>query len=419
MGRSNRKAGKSTGGQYPREELARRIARKSVPDERTWRITAVRYAGNGSCPFDVKREGYGDDISSFPCTNFHASVRGFLVALRGEDNHDFVEMPDLLALCNADIEGLDLDTAESQQRVPMDKLTAFTRAGLDGVWLAATARHSNEDIEINALTVSFTTEDGEEQSFENLNDLASRGERATHSEWEDAIHAARALYAKYKELVESLMSLPGYGEAPVRVCSIWPLGSRSPASGPIPSELSLNPAFLVPYTHKKTGLGCAILAAANAISIDFIVMADDFVIVMKERLDAGNMNRMKSINNIFQEVQKRKFVPGWKNFRLEDVLDKNIRDLQDHHEERLNWVLEYRGLDPLLMTLVDSDGSNQHVVALVLDQHKRFLVLDSEEDRALPLEKESLSRCCGSAGPVTGIGEVMKLVERSKKSRTD
>lgn len=77
--------------------------------------------------------------------------------------------------------------------------------------------------------------------------------------------------------------------------------------------------------------------------------------------------------------------------------------------------MAYQGKDPLIVSLLDFENCNTHVVAIVYCNGKN-IILDNEEERALPLTKQALDWCCGSDLKVLGIPEVFKLVMRKKKT---
>ncbi len=81
-------------------------------------------------------------------------------------------------------------------------------------------------------------------------------------------------------------------------------------------------------------------------------------------------------------------------------------------EQRLAWVLEYKGDAPLIVSLLDSDLECMHAVAVYCDEYNRMVISDSDEREVLPLTRAGLDRCCGVDLTAKGIMEVKKMVPR-------
>ena len=178
--------------------------------------------------------------------------------------------------------------------------------------------------------------------------------------------------------------------------------------GKTPASLYSDPMEFVDFTLDNNGVDCVVGSLANAIAVESLSHARLFVDVVKTKhlgkkfskvLDSGKVLSSESVRGI----------PEWKNWRLEKCLPRELLSgppALELFSRRLDWVMgEYKGSNPLVVSLVDSEANESHVVAIVQKYGMR-LVMDSVEKSSSNLTNESLGWCAGGTGVIGGVAQV-------------
>ena len=77
---------------------------------------------------------------------------------------------------------------------------------------------------------------------------------------------------------------------------------------------------------------------------------------------------------------------------------------------------EYKGSNPLVVSLVDSEANESQVVAII-DRLDMSLTMDSVEKVSLKLTKESLGWCAGGIGEIAGSVRCLRCVPEEGRAR--
>ena len=77
---------------------------------------------------------------------------------------------------------------------------------------------------------------------------------------------------------------------------------------------------------------------------------------------------------------------------------------------------EYKGANPLVVSVVDSEANKSHVVTIV-QKSGMGLVVDSVEKSSLKLTGESLGWCAGGTGVIGRVAQVFEVSSRARKAK--
>ena len=416
--------------------VAQKAPRKAAAGPRVhnnMRFERIRYVLDQEQPFEVECNVDGLPEQMFAeMSSWHECVRGFLVCFRGDNTGEtkdmWVRVETLKALTNYDLEGVglvadDSDDAEGgSSDVALDRLHVVSDRDSTGIVCQAGPRHSDKVCDVNVLASKFTVPDDGDgdgagamvKGFADFAKLARhRGEVTGH-----AHRVAVGTVFKFRDLAKKLRSHPNFGVKTTRVSGAFPLGARPAHEDPVPDYLLGSDITLLEYTASNTGLPCAGVALLNVMSelnVAHCVTLYDVIMKKKENLDLG-VGMVASLTNIFDMVGKdaQETRKPWNIYRFENAVPERWRQLKEHKDMRLQWLLGAIEPGSYLLTIVDDTGSESHVVGLNFGTDGGML-LDGDEDCSMILSQAALDRCAGKGRKCVGIGEVVRLRLRGAK----
>ena len=383
----------------PNKSLTFQFVRYEIPERR-------------QLPFDIIPEE-GDDIRKADLRGFHRVVRGSIKAYRNNNSSSgagWLRVETLNALTNEDLKGTGIrkELSCSENELKVSALKAVSEAGSDAIWLNWCDPNGVGEVRFNPLNVQFDIVDGDSTKKLKFSDCLGR------SLANELQSYAISLYKTYKRLKRTIETMEGFQLSKCVAHLRWTLEARRPNESPMPPELYLNTVMLVSYTRIHDQLACVPASLANGMAALDTPSHTEFAEMCRTKKINFELNSLKSVNRIFH-TEACESIFHWPNFRLEHFMDKNYRIMSKFQNLRLEKVLANRGNDPLIVSLMDSESCNTHVVAIV-NLNGKHLISDNEEERACPLTKQGLDWCCGSDLNVIGITEVFKLVMRKKKN---
>ena len=181
--------------------------------------------------------------------------------------------------------------------------------------------------------------------------------------------------------------------------------------GKTPTSLYSDSMEFVDFTLEIDGIDCVVGSLANAIAAESLSHARLLLNVVKSKYAGKKFSKLRDLGPILESESVRN-IPQWRNWRLEKCLPRELLagpSALELFSSRLDWLMDvYKGSSALMVSLVDSEANESHVVAIVERSGMR-LIMDSVEKSSLKLTKESLGWCAGGTGIIGGISQVFAV----------
>ena len=184
-----------------------------------------------------------------------------------------------------------------------------------------------------------------------------------------------------------------------------------------PTSLYSDPMEFVDFTLDNNSVDCVVGSLANAIAVESLSHARLFLDVVKAKHPGKKFSKLLDLGKVLSSEPVRG-IPEWKDWRLEKCLPRELLAgplALELFSRRLDWLMdEYRGADQLVVSLVDSEANESHVVTIVQKSGVR-LVVGSVEKSSLKLPKESLGWCAEGTGVIGGVAQVFEVSSRARQ----
>ena len=459
MAKTKQTAKKSTGGRAPPGQLGRKAARATKSPRYSWHAQTIAYRKNGlrsNNPFygdffkvNARGDRVGpDEERGSTLANWSDHVKGFLVALRGPPgdtawNDRFADVGILNMMAGAKVESGEplMGPVDDTGRVVIRRLIVqsykISEEGAEeeeyGILLSVAQNANSPDHVVNLFTsrfrepqmLAYPEEVHEQEAQQNDNNRAGFGffkdlvlcvpTRERYTGYLTAV--AREMYNEVDQLVRTFQETDWKRQG-ARMGKNFDLGARFRV-GKTPTSLYSDPMEFVNFTLDNNGVDCVVGSLANAIAVDSLSHAKLFATVMDTKFANKKFSKLMDLKPILESESVRS-IPEWKNWGLVKCLPRELLagpPALELFSRRLDWVMDvYKGTNPLVVSLVDSEANESHVVAIVQQSGMR-LVIDSVEMASLKLTKEALGWCAGGTGEIGGVAQVFEVRSRASQAK--
>jgi len=425
-------AGGSLAAKTPRKQYANVSVRKTaptaggIPDVTTHEIASVRCVrdpGGKRGAFECEMSNNAPNVFSDLHT-WHRCAVGFLVALRGEyDESCWVSVEELqILLWDKLLEVNRRYTPVKKRRTRADRaadllpveVMAVTKNMQDMYYIKVGAR--GKGLELCAVLENrLVLECGSSKYYSAYAPVAKRAKGTPPI---SVVNGAVDLLDKLRIAMKQLRHKTNGGA----VNSTFPLGARSRHDDPVPESLRLENDCLVEVraAHMANCLIAALLNALSSKHSDFAIEVND---LCRYKLGEWGAPSIKHLNSILRSPEVAE-MEGFNGQFLIPAVPIELRQWNQRKLDgrRLEWLLakednEFVNKGDYLVTLVTSAGTCTHCVAVVTSIMGERCIMDSEEEVALSLTKESLDRCCGRDLSCNGLNEIYRLGHISEATR--